>query len=49
LEELAETDVLRVKELAAQAGFDHVQPEDVKKVGSAKELYNFDAVKAHKY
>jgi len=49
IEELTETDVLRLKELAAAAGFDHIEPENVKKVASAKQLYNFDAVKAHKY
>jgi hypothetical protein len=38
-----------VKELAALTGFDHVEPEDVRKVASAKQLYNFDAVKAHRY
>ncbi|HKY49588.1 MAG TPA: glutamate synthase [Acidimicrobiia bacterium] len=49
LEELGEADTLRVKDLVAATGFDHVQPEDVKKVTSARQLYNFDAVKAHNY
>jgi glutamate synthase domain-containing protein 3 len=48
-EELTEADTLRVKELVAAAGFDHIEPENVKRVGSAKQLYNFDALKAHKY
>jgi methylamine---glutamate N-methyltransferase subunit B len=49
IEDLNEADVLIVKDLAALAGFDHIEPENVKKVASAKQLYNFDAVKAHKY
>ena len=49
MEELTEGDVLRVKELTALAGFHHIEPENVKRVASAKQLYNFDAVKAHKY
>ena len=49
LEDLTEEDILRLNELIAVTGFDHVEPENVKKVGSARELYNFDAVKAHNY
>ncbi len=49
IEDLTEADVVSVKDLAALAGFDHVEPENVKKVASAKQLYNFDAVKANKY
>lgn len=48
-EDLAEADILWLKELLAAAGFDHVEPENVKRVASAKQLYNFDAVKAQKY
>ena len=49
LEDLTEEDAVRLKDLIAASGFDHVEPENVKKVGSSKELYNFDAVKAHNY
>ena len=49
MEDLTEADVLEVKDLAALAGFDHIEAENVKKVASAKQLYNFDAVKANKY
>jgi glutamate synthase domain-containing protein 3 len=49
VEEIAEQDVARVRELVELAGFTHVSPEDVKRVGSARQLYNFDAVKAHHY
>lgn len=49
VEELGEDDVTRVKELVALAGFDHIDPEGVKRIASARELYNFDAVKAHHY
>ncbi len=49
MEDLTESDVMKVKDLAAMAGFDHIEPENVKKVASAKQLYNFDAVKAARY
>ncbi len=49
VEELTASDVLRVKELVEATGFDHIEPENVKRVASAKQLYNFDAVKAHSY
>jgi glutamate synthase domain-containing protein 3 len=47
--ELTEADVARARELVALAGFDHVVPENLTKIASAKELYNFDALKAHHY
>ena len=49
VEELTAQDVARVRELVDLAGFSHVSPEDVTRVGSARQLYNFDAVKAHHY
>jgi formylmethanofuran dehydrogenase subunit C len=49
VEELSEDDVLRVTEMAAAAGFSHVSAEDVTKVASARNLYNFDALKDQKY
>ena len=49
VEELTEDDVLRVKELCARVGFDHVDPENVTRVASAKTLYNFDATKNQRY
>jgi methylamine---glutamate N-methyltransferase subunit B len=49
VEELTERDVARVQELLDIGGFSHVSPEDVTRVGSARQLYNFDAVKAHNY
>ena len=49
VEELTESDVARVRQLVDFAGFSHVSPEDVTRVGSARQLYNFDAVKAHHY
>jgi hypothetical protein len=48
-EELTEADVRAVKALADLAGFDHIQPENVTRVASARELYNFDALKDQKY
>ena len=49
VEDLTAQDVARVRELVDLAGFSHISPEDVTRVGSARELYNFDAVKAHHY
>lgn len=49
VEELTEDDVRLVKDLARLAGFDHVEPEKVTRVSSARELYNFDALKDQKY
>jgi glutamate synthase domain-containing protein 3 len=49
IEDLTDADVQRVKELAKLGGFDHIDPENVSKVASARELYNFDALKDQKY
>jgi methylamine---glutamate N-methyltransferase subunit B len=49
VEELDEADVQLVKDLAKQGGFDHVEPENVTKVASARTLYNFDALKDQRY
>ena len=49
VEELNAQDVARVAELVRLSGFAHVSPEDVKKVASARHLYNFDALKDQKY
>ena len=49
VEELTADDVGRVRQLVESAGFDHISPENVTKVASARQLYNFDAVKAHHY
>ena len=43
VEDLTADDVLTVKRLADQAGFDHIDPESVFRVASARRLYNFDA------
>lgn len=49
IEELGADDVRRVKDLVSIAGFDHIVPEDVTRVGSRRELYNFDALKEQRY
>lgn len=49
VEDLTDDDVLTVKRLVDQAGFDHVDPENVTRVASARELYNFDALKDQRY
>ena len=49
LEDLTQSDVDAVRALVDLAGFDHVSPQDVKRVASAKQLYNFDALKGQEY
>jgi glutamate synthase domain-containing protein 3 len=49
VEELGPGDVARVRDLVARAGFDHISPEAVTRVASAKQLYHFDALKDQKY
>lgn len=49
IEELTDLDVRVVRELAELGGFDHIAPEDVTRVVSARELYNFDALKDQRY
>lgn len=47
VEDLTADDVVAVKELLDAARFDHIDPEQVTRVASARQLYNFDAV-AHR-
>ena len=49
VEDLTDDDVTKVKELVALSGFSHIDPENVKRVASAKQLYNFDALKNQRY
>ena len=49
VEDLTDDDVLTVKRLADLAGFDHIDPENVTRVASARQLYNFDALKDQRY
>ena len=49
VEELTVDDVLTVKQLADRAGFDHVDPENVTRVASARTLYHFDALAGRSY
>jgi methylamine---glutamate N-methyltransferase subunit B len=49
IEELTDADVRLVKELAEVGGFGHIEPGNVTRVASARELYNFDALKDQKY
>jgi glutamate synthase domain-containing protein 3 len=49
VEELGPGDVAQVRDLVEQTGFGHISPEDVTRVASAKQLYNFDALKDQKY
>src|ERR1700722_5761541 len=41
LEELPDDDVLVVKRLIEQTGFDHIEPSTVTRVASARQLYHF--------
>ncbi|HTX00540.1 MAG TPA: hypothetical protein VMD59_17300 [Acidimicrobiales bacterium] len=47
--ELSKLDVALAGDLVRAAGFDHVSPEDLTKVVSAKALYNFDALQGAHY
>jgi glutamate synthase domain-containing protein 3 len=49
IEELKEDDVRVVKALVELGGFDHIEPGNVIRVASARQLYNFDALKDQKY
>lgn len=49
VEDLTDDDVLTVKRLADRAGFDHIDPENVTRVASARRLYNFDALADQSY
>jgi methylamine---glutamate N-methyltransferase subunit B len=39
--EMSDEDVLTVKELVSESGFDHIDPTDVTKVTSGRQLYHF--------
>jgi formylmethanofuran dehydrogenase subunit C len=49
IEDLTEGDVENVRSLVELAGFDHISPENVTRVASAKQLYHFDALREQKY
>jgi glutamate synthase domain-containing protein 3 len=49
VEELTDADIQVVKDLATLSGFDHIEPENVTRVASARQLYNFDALKDQRY
>ena len=41
VEEMTDDDILAVKELVEETGFDHIDPTGVTKVASARQLYHF--------
>lgn len=49
VEELTEADVVRVRALCTEAGFTHIDPENVTRIASAKQLYHFDTQHAGSY
>jgi len=38
---MTDEDVLTVKQLIEECGFDHIDPHQVTRVGSARQLYHF--------
>ena len=49
IEELTASDVERVRELCTLSEFSHIDPENVTRVASAKQLYHFDTQHAGSY
>lgn len=49
VEDLTDDDVLKVKKLVDLTGFDHIEAQNVTRIGSARQLYNFDALKRQRY
>jgi glutamate synthase domain-containing protein 3 len=47
--DLTEDDVIAVKRLCDKAGFDHIDPQNITKVTSARELYHFTTHHASSY
>jgi len=47
--DLTDEDVLKVKMLVEVTGFHHIDAQNVTRVGSARQLYNFDALKGQRY
>jgi glutamate synthase domain-containing protein 3 len=43
VEELTQGDVAAVRDLVKRTGFDHIDPEKVTRVASARRLYHFDS------
>ena len=41
IEEMTDEDVLAVKRLVEESGFDHIEPDRLTKVASARQLYHF--------
>jgi hypothetical protein len=41
VEEMTDEDVLVVKRLVEESGFDHIDPQAVTRVASARQLYHF--------
>lgn len=49
IEDLCDEDVATVRDLVSRTGFKHIDPEQVTRVASARELYHFDALKHQRY
>ena len=48
-EDLCEEDIATVRRLVAETGFAHIDPANVTRIASARELYNFNALQTHGY
>lgn len=49
VEELTQHDVDTVRDLVARTGFEHIDPENVTRIASAKTLYHFSGMKERKF
>lgn len=49
VEEMTQQDVDTVRDLVQRTGLDHIDPENVKRVASAKTLYHFSGMKERKF
>lgn len=49
VEEMTQADVDTVRDLVERTGLDHIDPENVKRVASAKTLYHFSGMKERKF
>jgi methylamine---glutamate N-methyltransferase subunit B len=49
VEDLREADIALVAQIANAAGFTHIDPQNITRVASAKQLYNFDSLKDQRY
>jgi formylmethanofuran dehydrogenase subunit C len=49
VEDLGDEDIHMLKRLVERSGFDHIEPENMTRVASARELYRFEALSGKEY